>query len=98
LSDGRIRVLANHDLSHIATFIDTLCADEHGAPIFSLGSRWIAYACSTQPPPTLDGTRDLASLSADQTGNTTTATVEKVARDVVQSVKSLGKYGLLWIS
>ncbi|KAI9599185.1 hypothetical protein BDF19DRAFT_419481 [Syncephalis fuscata] len=86
LSDGRIRVVSNHDLSTIATFNDVLVTGEHPVPIFSLGSRWIAYVSASPPPPAFAGV--LRTNDAEDT-----STVEKVAREVMQGVKSLGSLG-----
>ncbi|RKP28162.1 hypothetical protein SYNPS1DRAFT_26248 [Syncephalis pseudoplumigaleata] len=88
LSDGRIRVVSNHDLSTVATFSDALITEEHPAPVFSLGSRWLAYACATPPPPAFAGV-----TRAADTDEGSPTTVEKVAREVMQGVKSLGSLG-----
>lgn len=63
-----------------------LITEEHPIPVFSLGSRWIAYACTSPPPPAFAGVARAADTED-------TSTMEKVAREVVQGVKSLGSLG-----
>ncbi|KAK9766591.1 hypothetical protein K7432_004220 [Basidiobolus ranarum] len=85
-----IDILSPFSLERLARFTDIYCHPITGSPVVALGYRLLAYGTSTPPP--------VNSRNPPPNAHAPNFNVERVAKEMMNGVKSIGEYGYKTLS
>lgn len=91
-STPTIHIYCTRTLHHLASYTDLLPNPLTSSPIFDLGSKYIIYATSSQPPPKT-GESESSDDEAGAHQGVARKVAGKVAKELVVGARILGEYG-----